>query len=408
MQAAVHTREARPATTVRRKLSAYLALTKPRVIELLLVVTAPTMILAQNGLPNLWLLVATLIGGAMSAGSAGAFNCYIDRDIDRVMKRTQRRPLVTGELTDREALVFAYALGAASIVWLWIFTNWLAALLSLAAILLYVVFYSLILKRRTSQNIVWGGVAGCMPVLIGWAAVTESLSWTPFILFLIIFLWTPPHYWPLSMKYKDDYAAAGVPMLAVVRGRAQVGLQVILYAWATVACSLLLIPVAGMGLVYSTVGGRDRRVVRLRDAPPLQPRDPPRAGVADAGVPRLDRVPVAALPRDRDRPAPAVLSPPAAGRPAAVRGHRPERSRSSWRRRRLMLSSTTGLLAADARRALGRGSSAGALHTWVLAKGPFSTVVIVLASSAGLIAAAPVSMRARRSRLRCRACVRCS
>ncbi|MBT2499945.1 heme o synthase [Agromyces sp. ISL-38] len=253
MQAAVDTRGARSATTARRKLAAYLALTKPRVIELLLVVTAPTMILAQQGLPDLWLLLATLIGGAMSAGSAGAFNCYIDRDIDRLMKRTRGRPLVTGELSDRQALVFAYALGAASIGWLWLFTNWLAAVLSLAAILLYVVFYSLILKRRTSQNIVWGGVAGCMPVLIGWAAVTGSLDWAPFILFFIIFLWTPPHYWPLSMKYKDDYAAAGVPMLAVVRGRAQVGLQVILYAWATVACSLLLIPIAGMGLVYSTV-----------------------------------------------------------------------------------------------------------------------------------------------------------
>jgi protoheme IX farnesyltransferase len=251
MQAAVQTSDPRPALTLRRKVGAYVALTKPRVIELLLVVTAPTMILAQQGLPDLWLLLATLIGGAMSAGSAGAFNCYIDRDIDRVMKRTKNRPLVTGELTDRQALVFAYALGVASIAWLWVFTNWLAALLSLGAILLYVVFYSLILKRRTAQNIVWGGVAGCMPVLIGWAAVTESLSWAPFILFLIIFLWTPPHYWPLSMKYQADYKAAGVPMLAVVRGRAQVGLQVILYAWATVACSLLLIPVADMGLVYT-------------------------------------------------------------------------------------------------------------------------------------------------------------
>ncbi|HVL61722.1 MAG TPA: UbiA family prenyltransferase, partial [Microbacterium sp.] len=163
MKAAVHTRESRPEMTARRKLTAYIALTKPRVIELLLVVTAPTLILAQQGLPNLWLLVATLVGGAMSAGSAGAFNCYIDRDIDRVMKRTQGRPLVTGELTDREALVFAYGLGIASIVWLGVFTNWLAAALSLGAILLYVVFYSLILKRRTSQNIVWGGVAGCMP-----------------------------------------------------------------------------------------------------------------------------------------------------------------------------------------------------------------------------------------------------
>ncbi|WEO75638.1 heme o synthase [Cryobacterium sp. SO2] len=232
---------------------AYLSLTKPRVVELLLVVTAPTMILAERGIPSLWLVLATLIGGAFSAGSAGAFNCYIDRDIDRLMNRTQNRPLVTGELTDRQALVFAWVLGAVSIAWLWIFTNWVAALLSLGAILLYVVFYTMILKRRTAQNIVWGGIAGCMPVLIGWAAVTGDLSWPPFILFLIIFLWTPPHYWPLSMKYRDDYQAAGVPMLAVVRGRAQVGLQVILYAWATVACSLLLIPVAGMGIVYTVV-----------------------------------------------------------------------------------------------------------------------------------------------------------
>jgi protoheme IX farnesyltransferase len=236
--------------TFRRTVKAYLALTKPRVVELLLVVTAPTMILAEGGLPSLWLVLATLIGGALSAGSAGAFNCYIDRDIDRVMKRTQDRPLVTGELTDRQALVFAWVVGLASIVWLWAFTNVLAAALSLAAILLYVVFYTLVLKRRTAQNIVWGGIAGCMPVLIGWAAVTGDLSWPPFILFLIIFLWTPPHYWPLSMKYREDYRAAGVPMLAVVRGRSQVGLQVILYAWATVACSLLLVPIAGMGLVY--------------------------------------------------------------------------------------------------------------------------------------------------------------
>ena len=239
--------------SIRRTVMAYVALTKPRVVELLLVVTAPTMILAERGLPSLWLMVATLIGGSLSAGSAGAFNCYIDRDIDRVMNRTKRRPLVTGELTDRQALVFAWVLGAASIAWLWILTNWLAAALSFGAILLYVVFYTIVLKRRTAQNIVWGGVAGCMPVLIGWAAVTGDLSWPPFILFMIIFLWTPPHYWPLSMKYREDYRAAGVPMLSVVRGRAQVGLQVILYAWATVACSLLLIPVADMGLLYSGI-----------------------------------------------------------------------------------------------------------------------------------------------------------
>ncbi|TDW28568.1 heme o synthase [Cryobacterium psychrophilum] len=252
MDVALQTIERTP-RTLKRTLKAYVSLTKPRVVELLLVVTAPTMLLAERGIPSLWLVLATLIGGALSAGSAGAFNCYIDRDIDRLMHRTQNRPLVTGELSDREALIFAYALGVASIAWLWIFTNWLAAALSFAAILLYVVFYTIILKRRTAQNIVWGGVAGCMPVLIGWAAVTGDLSWPPMILFMIIFLWTPPHYWPLSMKYRSDYQAAGVPMLAVVRGRAQVGLQVILYAWATVACSMLLIPLAGMGLTYTFV-----------------------------------------------------------------------------------------------------------------------------------------------------------
>jgi protoheme IX farnesyltransferase len=223
------------------------------VVELLLVTTAPVMILAQGGLPNLWLVIATLIGGSLSAGSASAFNCYIDRDIDRLMKRTQKRPLVTGELTDREALVFAWVIGVASIVWLGVFANLLAAGLSLLAILVYVFVYTLWLKRRTEQNIIWGGIAGCFPVLIGWAAVTGSLTWAPVILFAVIFLWTPPHYWPLSMKYRDEYQAASVPMLAVVRGRQLVGLQIILYAWATVACSLLLIPVANMGITYSVV-----------------------------------------------------------------------------------------------------------------------------------------------------------
>ena len=253
MDVAVESRVEPGRIGARRKLQAYLALTKPRVVELLLVVTVPTMILAQNGIPNLLLVLATVVGGAMSAGSAGAFNCYFDRDIDRVMNRTKNRPLVTGELSAREALVFAWGLGVASILVLGFFANWLAAALSLGAILLYVVFYTLILKRRTPQNIVWGGIAGCMPVLIGWAAATGSLAWAPFILFFIIFLWTPPHYWPLSMKYRDDYKSAGVPMLAVVRGRAVVGLQVILYAWATVACSLLLIPVAHMGVLYAAV-----------------------------------------------------------------------------------------------------------------------------------------------------------
>ena len=178
---------------LRRKVAAYVALTKPRVIELLLVTTAPVMILAERGIPNLWLVIGTLVGGSLSAGSANAFNCYIDRDIDRVMNRTKNRPLVTGELTDREALVFAWVTGVGSILWLGFLVNWLAAALSLAAILFYVFVYTLLLKRRTPQNIVWGGAAGCMPVLIGWAAVTGSLSWTPVILFGIVFLWTPPH-----------------------------------------------------------------------------------------------------------------------------------------------------------------------------------------------------------------------
>jgi protoheme IX farnesyltransferase len=253
MDVAVETRQPSERIGFARKSRAYFALTKPRVIELLLVTTAPVMILAQGGIPNLWLVLWTLVGGALSAGSAGAFNCYIDRDMDRVMKRTSKRPLVTGELTDREALVFAWVIGAASILVLGLLVNWLAALLSLVAILFYVLVYTLVLKRRTPQNIVWGGAAGCMPVLIGWAAVTGSLSWAPVILFGIVFLWTPPHYWPLSMRYRADYASVNVPMLAVVRGRTVVGLQVVLYAWATVACSLLLIPVAHMGILYSVV-----------------------------------------------------------------------------------------------------------------------------------------------------------
>jgi len=238
---------------IRRTIAAYVALTKPRVIELLLVTTAPVMILAANGIPSIWLVLATLIGGALSAGSAGAFNMYIDRDIDRLMKRTNNRPLVTGEISDRAALIFAYTLGVVSIVWLALTTNLLAASLSLAAIVFYVVIYTLVLKRRTEQNIIWGGIAGCFPVLIGWSAVTGSLAWPPFILFLVVFLWTPPHYWPLSMKYRDDYAAAHVPMLAVMRDRTTVGVQVILYAWATVIASLLLIPIAPMGVLYTAV-----------------------------------------------------------------------------------------------------------------------------------------------------------
>jgi protoheme IX farnesyltransferase len=234
-----------------RKARAYFELTKPRVIELLLVSTVPTMILAQRGIPDIWLMIATVVGGALSAGSANSFNCFIDADIDKIMGRTKGRPLVTGELTKTEAFVFAWVLGVLSVVWLAVFVNLLAAMLSLAAILFYVFIYTLLLKRRTPQNIVWGGAAGSMPVLIGWAAVTNELAPAAWVLFLIIFLWTPPHYWPLSLRYKQDYTDAGVPMLPVVRNNKTVGVQIILYAWALVASTLLLIPVASMGLLYT-------------------------------------------------------------------------------------------------------------------------------------------------------------
>ena len=248
-----HVQAPKAPRSIGRTIKNYVALTKPRVMELLLVVTVPAMILAEGGLPNLWLVLATLIGGALSAGSAGAFNCYIDRDMDRKMKRTKNRPLVTGEISDRNALIFSWVLGVLSVVWLALTTNWLAAGLGAGAIFFYVVIYTLLLKRHSEQNIIWGGIAGCFPVLIGWAAVTGTLGWAAWVFFLIIFLWTPAHYWPLSMRYRDDYAAAGVPMLGVVRGRVTVGLQIILYTWATVASSLLLIPFGPMGWVYTIV-----------------------------------------------------------------------------------------------------------------------------------------------------------
>lgn len=193
-----------------------MALTKPRIIELLLVTTLPTMILAADGLPSLWLVIATLVGGTAAAASANVLNCYIDRDIDEIMDRTKRRPLVTGEVSPESALIFGVALGAISLLWFALVVNISSALLTAGAILIYVVGYTMILKRRTPQNIVWGGIAGCMPVFIGWSAVTGSLSWGAVALFLVIFFWTPPHYWPLSMKFRRDYANAGVPMLPVV------------------------------------------------------------------------------------------------------------------------------------------------------------------------------------------------
>ncbi|AOP53851.1 MAG: heme o synthase [Brevibacterium aurantiacum] len=234
-------------------ISAYIALTKPRVIELLLVTTAPVMFLAAQGMPNIWLVINTLIGGAAAAASASVFNCYVDRDIDAKMERTKHRPLVTGEITPRAALIFAFALGLGSIFWLGGTTNWVTAGLTACAILLYAVFYTLILKRRTTQNIVWGGAAGCMPVLIGWSAVTGGLAWEALLLFLVVFFWTPPHYWPLAIKYKADYDAADVPMLPSKVPPTNVGRQMIAYTWAMVLCSLALIPLAPMGPVYTAV-----------------------------------------------------------------------------------------------------------------------------------------------------------
>jgi protoheme IX farnesyltransferase len=232
------------------KIGAYVALTKPRIIELLLVTTVPTMILAAGGFPPLSVVIATLIGGTLAAGGANAFNSYIDRDIDQVMHRTKQRPLATGAVSPTGALIFAGVLSIVSVAWLAVTVNAASAWLTAAAIGFYVVVYTLLLKRRTAQNIVWGGAAGCMPVLIGWSAVTGSLTWAPLVLFLIIFFWTPPHYWPLSMRYRDDYAAAGVPMLPVVADRVAVARQIVAYSWVMVACSLLLWPVAPTGWFF--------------------------------------------------------------------------------------------------------------------------------------------------------------
>jgi protoheme IX farnesyltransferase len=230
--------------------AAYLSLTKPRIIELLLVTTVPTMFLAAGEVPPLGLVAATLLGGTLAAASANALNCYLDRDIDVLMHRTERRPLVTGLLRPVEALVFGLVLGVAAIGWLTLAVNPLSAGLALGAILFYVIVYTMGLKRRTPQNIVWGGAAGCMPVLIGWAAVTGSLSWTPVVLFAVIFFWTPPHYWPLSLRFRDDYAAAGVPMLPVVVRPDRVTRQIVGYSYVMVATTLVLWPVGDLTAIY--------------------------------------------------------------------------------------------------------------------------------------------------------------
>ncbi|GAA2677133.1 MULTISPECIES: heme o synthase [Nonomuraea] len=234
-------------------IKAYVALTKPRVIELLLITTLPVMFLAADGLPPLWRALSVMVFGTLSAGSANALNCYIDRDIDVKMRRTRKRPLARHQVTPRAALVFGVVLGVLSVVGMWVTTNLLAAALNLSAILFYVFVYSMVLKRRTSQNIVWGGLAGCMPVVIGWSGITGGLDWTPLVLFGVVFFWTPPHTWTLAMRYKEDYAAASIPMLPVVATERRVVLESIAYTWATVACSLLLWPVADTTLLYPIV-----------------------------------------------------------------------------------------------------------------------------------------------------------
>ena len=231
---------------------AYIALTKPRIIELLLVTTLPAMILAAGGLPGIAVVIATMIAGTLAAGSANALNCYIDRDIDALMRRTGHRPLARHDVSPTGALLFGIALGVLAIDIMGFATNWLAAALTAAAIGFYVVVYTMLLKRRTAQNIVWGGAAGCMPVLIGWAAVTGRLDWAPLILFGIVFFWTPPHFWALAIRYREDYRRAGVPMLPVVASPVRVAREIVVYAWLTVATSLLLWPVA-TGWVYGVL-----------------------------------------------------------------------------------------------------------------------------------------------------------
>ena len=236
--------------TVKDVVTAYVGLTKPRVIELLLLTTVPVMFFAARGVPGLGLVVATVVGGTFSAGSASVFNCVYDRDIDEQMRRTRRRALPRHVVSPGAALVFGTALAVLSVLVLGFFVNWLSAGLSLAANAFYVFVYTMLLKRRTTQNIVWGGIAGCFPALIGWTAVTGALSWAPVILFLVVFFWTPPHTWALALRYRADYAGVDVPMLPVVKPAREVGRQIVLYSWVMVATSLLLWPVASTGWFY--------------------------------------------------------------------------------------------------------------------------------------------------------------
>jgi protoheme IX farnesyltransferase len=228
---------------------AYVALTKPRIIELLLVTTVPAMLLAADGLPPVWLIVTVLVGGSLAAGAANALNCYIDRDIDQLMRRTKRRPLPTHVVSPRSALVFGLVLAVLSVALMAAFTNWLAAGLTAAAIVYYDVVYTLWLKRRTPQNTFWGGACGAAPVLIGWAAVTGSLAAPAWALFAVVFFWQMPHFYALAITYRDDYARAGIPMLPVVASARRVNGEIVLFAWLTALASLVALPF-GLGPIY--------------------------------------------------------------------------------------------------------------------------------------------------------------
>ena len=239
-------------TRARGKVGAYVALTKPRIIELLLITTLPTMVVARQGLPSLWLMLAVLVGGTFAAGGANALNMVYDRDIDSVMKRTSNRPLVTGAVTPGAAVAFALALEMAAFLELWATANLLTAILALSATAFYVGIYTAWLKRSTKQNIVIGGAAGAVPVLVGWASVTDHLSLAPVIMFAIIFVWTPPHFWALAVRYKDDYASVDVPMLPAVASLTRVAREILVYTVILWVLSLLLAPAAHLGLIYST------------------------------------------------------------------------------------------------------------------------------------------------------------
>ncbi len=249
--AASHGAQPQPTpSTIKDVVAAYVGLMKPRVIELLLLTTVPVMFFAARGVPDLGLVVATVVGGTLSSGSASALNCVYDRDIDEQMRRTRRRALPRHLVSPVAATVFGVLLAVLATWVLATWVNWLSAGLALAAELFYLVVYTVLLKRRTTQNIVWGGLAGCFPALIGWTAVTGELAWPPVVLFLVVFFWTPPHTWALALRYREDYAAVDVPMLPVVARAEVVGRQIVLYSWAMVATSLLLWPVAATGWVY--------------------------------------------------------------------------------------------------------------------------------------------------------------